>query len=54
MGPRIKKGVRMYDIAPTILHVYGLPAADQMRRRALTEIFESSSPASLTALALVR
>jgi len=53
MGPGIKKGVRImglsmsvFDIAPTILHVYGLPAADQMRGRALTEIFESSSAGS--------
>ncbi len=51
MGPGIKKGVRVmglpmsvYDIAPTILHVYGLPTTDQMRGRALTEIFESTSP----------
>jgi predicted AlkP superfamily phosphohydrolase/phosphomutase len=50
MGPGIKKGVRImglqmsvYDIAPTILKVYGLPASDQMRGRVLTEIFENSS-----------
>jgi hypothetical protein len=34
----------VYDIAATVLHVYGLPVSDQMRGRALTEIFESSSP----------
>lgn len=50
MGPGIKKGVRLmglqmsvYDIAPTILQVYGLPATGQMRGRALAEIFENSS-----------
>lgn len=49
MGPGIKKGVRVmglpmsvYDIAPTILHIYGLPVTNQMRGRALTEIFEGS------------
>jgi predicted AlkP superfamily phosphohydrolase/phosphomutase len=47
MGPGIKKGVRVmalpmsvYDIAPTILGIYGLPATEQMKGRALTEIFE--------------
>jgi predicted AlkP superfamily phosphohydrolase/phosphomutase len=49
MGPGIKKGFRImalpmsvYDIGPTILSIYGLPATDQMKGRALTEIFEGS------------
>jgi len=50
MGPGIKKGVHVmglpmsvYDIAPTLLHIYGLPATEKMKGHALTEIFESSS-----------
>jgi len=33
----------VYDIAPTLLHIYGLPATEKMKGHALTEIFESSS-----------
>jgi arylsulfatase A-like enzyme len=47
MGPTIKKSGRVmglpmsvFDIAPTILHLYGLPAPRQMKGRVLTEIFE--------------
>ena len=47
MGPGIKKGTRVvglpmsvFDIAPTILHLYGIPAPKQMKGRVLTEIFE--------------
>jgi predicted AlkP superfamily phosphohydrolase/phosphomutase len=47
MGPGIKKGmqinglqVSVYDIAPTILKIYGIPAPKQMQGRVLTEIFE--------------
>jgi len=47
MGPGIKKGVRVmglpmsvFDIAPTILHLYGLSAPKQMKGRVLIEIFE--------------
>jgi hypothetical protein len=49
MGPGIKKGVRVmglpmsvFDIAPTVLHIYGLSATDQMKGRVLSEIFEGS------------
>jgi predicted AlkP superfamily phosphohydrolase/phosphomutase len=46
MGPGIKHGLRLmgfeasvYDIAPTILHIYGIEAPKQMRGRVLREIF---------------
>jgi len=47
MGPGIKSNARLmgfeasvYDIAPTILHLYGIKQPEQMRGRVLTEIFE--------------
>jgi predicted AlkP superfamily phosphohydrolase/phosphomutase len=50
MGPGIKHDQRLmgldasvYDIAPTILHLYGINPPKQMRGRVLSEIFESSS-----------
>ena len=49
MGPGIKKGVRImglpmsvFDIAPTILYIYGITPPEQMKGRILTEIFGSS------------
>jgi predicted AlkP superfamily phosphohydrolase/phosphomutase len=46
MGPGIAEGKRMmgfeasvYDIAPTILHIYGIDPPKQMRGRVLSEIF---------------
>jgi predicted AlkP superfamily phosphohydrolase/phosphomutase len=49
MGPHIRKGARILgldmsvlDVAPTILHLYGLPPAEGSRGRVLTEIFEAS------------
>jgi predicted AlkP superfamily phosphohydrolase/phosphomutase len=49
MGPDIKHDLRLmglgasvYDIAPTLLHIYGVEQPKQMRGRVLTEIFESS------------
>ena len=49
MGPGIKNDFRLmgleasvYDIAPTILHIYGIEQPRQMRGRVLTEIFDSS------------
>jgi predicted AlkP superfamily phosphohydrolase/phosphomutase len=46
MGPGIKNdfrlmglGASVYDIAPTILHIYGLEQPKQMRGHVLTEIF---------------
>jgi len=49
MGPGIKKGVRVtglpmsvFDIAPTILHFYGIAQPPQMQGRVLTEIFEDA------------
>ena len=48
-GPDVKKsgekleGLRIYDIAPTILHLFGLPIPEDMDGRVLTEIFEEDS-----------
>ncbi|HEY8716332.1 MAG TPA: alkaline phosphatase family protein [Candidatus Acidoferrum sp.] len=47
MGPGIKHDTRLmgfeasvYDVAPTILHIYGIEQPKQMRGRVLSEIFE--------------
>jgi len=47
MGPGIKRGTRvegltmsLFDLAPTILHLYGIAAPPQMKGRVLEEIFE--------------
>jgi len=37
------KGARIYDIAPTILHIFELAIPNDMDGRVLTEIFESDS-----------
>jgi predicted AlkP superfamily phosphohydrolase/phosphomutase len=49
MGPGIKKGLRLmgfsvstYDIAPTLLHIYGIEQPRQMRGRVITELFEAT------------
>jgi predicted AlkP superfamily phosphohydrolase/phosphomutase len=49
MGPGIKNdyrlmgfGASVYDIAPTLLHIYGVEQPKQMRGHVLTEIFENS------------
>jgi len=47
-GPEIRagkqiEGAKIYDLAPTILHLYGLPIPDDMDGRVLIEIFESHS-----------
>jgi bisphosphoglycerate-independent phosphoglycerate mutase (AlkP superfamily) len=34
-------GASVYDVAPTLLHIYGIEQPKQMRGRVLTEIFES-------------
>ena len=48
IGPSIKRDVRLmgftvsvFDIAPTILSLYGIPEPTQMKGRVLTEIFEA-------------
>jgi predicted AlkP superfamily phosphohydrolase/phosphomutase len=48
MGPGIKHDLRLmgfeasvYDLAPTILHIYGIEEPKQMRGRVLSEIFEN-------------
>jgi predicted AlkP superfamily phosphohydrolase/phosphomutase len=53
MGPNIKKDVRLmgfvvsvFDIAPTILDLYGIPAPSRMRGRVLSEIFEAQAAAT--------
>lgn len=47
-GPHIKKGLKIdaakiYDIAPTILHIFGLPIPMDIDGRVLKEIFEDGS-----------
>jgi predicted AlkP superfamily phosphohydrolase/phosphomutase len=49
-GPGIKQGYRLmgldvsvYDIAPTLLHIYNVEQPKQMRGRVLTEIFDASN-----------
>jgi predicted AlkP superfamily phosphohydrolase/phosphomutase len=49
MGPGIKHGLRLmgfeasvYDLAPTILHIYGIEQPKQMHGHVLSEIFENS------------
>jgi len=50
-GPNTKQGIeiqgaKIYDIAPTILHMFGLPVPNDMDGRVLKEIFrEGSEPA---------
>ncbi len=47
MGPSFKKGMRINpeitDMAPTILHMYGIPIPSDMDGRVLTEIFNERS-----------
>ncbi|WP_457751206.1 alkaline phosphatase family protein [Thermococcus sp.] len=47
-GPGIKKGqkiegAKIYDVAPTILHIFGLPIPKDMDGRVLMDIFEDDS-----------
>jgi len=35
----------VYDITPTILHIYGIEQTTQMRGHVLTEIFEKTPAA---------
>jgi len=58
IGPNIKRDMRLmgfavsvFDIAPTILNIYGIPKPTQMKGRVLSEIFEapSSQPAEPSA-----
>src|SRR5258707_1132547 len=49
MGPGVKHGFRImglaasvYDMAPTLLHIYGIEQPKQMRGRVLTEVFEGA------------
>jgi len=38
------EGISVLDVAPTILHIFGLPLSKDMSGRPLTEIFVNSSP----------
>jgi predicted AlkP superfamily phosphohydrolase/phosphomutase len=56
MGPGIKHDSRLmgfeasvYDLAPTILHIYGMEQPKQMRGRVLTEIFEAGENKAVSA-----
>jgi len=47
-GPGVKKGykienTKIYDIAPTILHIFGLPIPNDIDGKVLIEIFEEDS-----------
>jgi predicted AlkP superfamily phosphohydrolase/phosphomutase len=55
MGPGIKHNSRLmgfeasvYDITPTILHIYGIEQPKQMRGRVLTEIFDNNQNKALS------
>src|ERR1700719_3116867 len=55
MGPGIKHNSRLmgfeasvYDITPTILHIYGIEQPKQMRGRVLTEIFDTNQSKALS------
>jgi predicted AlkP superfamily phosphohydrolase/phosphomutase len=57
VGPGIRKNLHVmglqvstYDIAPTLLHLYGIEQPKQMRGRVMTEIFEQG-PAQAAASA---
>lgn len=50
-GPRINKGLRLekaeiIDVAPTVLHLFGLPIPDYMDGRILTEILTDEAKAT--------
>jgi len=56
MGPGIKKGIELegwditaYDIAPTVLHLYGIEAPKQMRGHVLTAIFADGAAGTQSA-----
>jgi predicted AlkP superfamily phosphohydrolase/phosphomutase len=56
MGPNIKKDNRLmgfeasvYDIAPTLLYLYGIKPGPEMKGHVLTEIFTSSAPVKTAA-----
>jgi predicted AlkP superfamily phosphohydrolase/phosphomutase len=55
-GPTIRHNVRLmgleasvYDIAPTVLSLYGIPKPPQMQGRVLTELFSASASAAKSA-----
>jgi predicted AlkP superfamily phosphohydrolase/phosphomutase len=55
-GPDVRpglevKGARILDLAPTVLHLQGVPPTADMDGRVLTELFTSDSPAAAPAQA---
>ena len=55
MGPGVPKGVKwmglpasVFDIAPTILHLYGIEPGKQMKGRVLTELFTAAPAVAAT------
>ena len=38
-----KNNLKIYDITPTVLHMFGLPDSDDIDGRVLTEIFKADS-----------
>jgi predicted AlkP superfamily phosphohydrolase/phosphomutase len=40
----------VFDIAPTILHIYGTPVPTRMRERVLTEVFEDTKGANVASV----
>ena len=49
LGPDIKggfeiQGAKIYDLAPTILHIFGIPIPQDIDGRVLKEVFEENSP----------
>jgi hypothetical protein len=55
-GPGIRKGVRFgecsnLDLAPTLLHLMGVAAPEQMRGRVLEEVLEAPTSVAVPALA---
>jgi len=43
-GNEIEDGVNIWDVTPTILHIFGLPIPRDMDGKVLKKIFDSSSP----------
>jgi len=60
MGPRIKRGVHIlgqqmsvFDVAPTVPHIYGVAIPLQMKGRVLAEVFEGTNERNITTSSLL-